>query len=160
MGTELASVLSVIRQKRARLDALKAEMASIAAELVQIEAALKGQDAARSATPVGLTVDRPNSRHGFVGGKRARPIRKNSSVDRTLAVLRAHKRPMSVEDILSILNAEPNMPPVIKTTLVSNLSRYVQHKDTFTRPEPGVYGLVEFDESNDSPETRRGILLD
>ena len=35
---------------------------------------------------------------------------------------------------------------VRKTTLVSNLSRYVRAQDTFTRPEPSMYGLSEWTE--------------
>ena len=33
-----------------------------------------------------------------------------------------------------------------KSTLVSNLSRYVRSMDTFTRHEEAIYGLVEFED--------------
>lgn len=32
----------------------------------------------------------------------------------------------------------------MKATLVSNLSRYVNQNDTFTRPAPSTYGLAEW----------------
>ena len=33
---------------------------------------------------------------------------------------------------------------VKKATLVSNLSRYVRYGDTFNRPAPNVFGLIDF----------------
>ena len=81
-------------------------------------------------------------------GKRSRPIQNNSSVDWTLRTLRANGRPMRTDDILRAIVAQGG-PMIQKSTLVSNLSRYVKHHDTFDRPAPDTYGLVEWDRSAD-----------
>jgi hypothetical protein len=52
---------------------------------------------------------------------------------------------MPVDDLVKAVEELSGLN-VRKSTLVSNLSRYVRAGDTFTRPEPGAYGLVDFQE--------------
>ena len=80
---------------------------------------------------------------------RRRPIRKASSVGHALNVLRDRAMPMDVDRIITRINERFGVE-VSKPTLVSSLSRYVRNKDTFTRPEPGVYGLIEFETKKDA----------
>ena len=135
----LSEILDLVRQRRQRLAQLQQEVAQIQEELRQIEDAAKGRT-------VPATKPKPKSRHGFTGGKRARPIQERSSVGRTVALLRQIGRPITADEIVMLLNAQGG-EEVKKPTLVSNLSRYVAHNDTFTRPAPNPFGLIEFDES-------------
>ena len=48
---------------------------------------------------------------------------------------------MAIDELLERVNAQSSTT-VQKPTLVSNLSRYVQHGDTFARPAPSTYGLI------------------
>ena len=143
MQLDLATLIAGIREKRERLAQLQRDADALRAELRQIEAAVTGRtDRTHPEKP------KAKSRHGFTGGKRAKPIQEGSSVGRTLALLRQVGRPMSADDILTALNAQGHPGQVQKPTLVSNLSRYVQHHDTFTRPAPNTYGLTEFNKSD------------
>jgi hypothetical protein len=65
------------------------------------------------------------------------------SVDWALRILREIQTPLPAEALIDLI-AKRGGPEIKKPTLVSNLSRYVQHGDTFTRPAPNTYGLVEF----------------
>jgi hypothetical protein len=87
---------------------------------------------------------KPKSRHGFVGGKRAKPIQQGSSVWWTAKVLYLLGKPTHINKLLERIKAESG-EVFKKNTLVSNLSRYVRYGDTFNRPAPNVFGLIDFD---------------
>jgi hypothetical protein len=82
---------------------------------------------------------------------RSRPIREGSSVGWARRILRQLGEPVEAgalaKSITNLSGQQTN-----KATLVSNLSRYVKLGDTFTRPRPGYYGLIEFDEQQDRIE--------
>jgi hypothetical protein len=63
----------------------------------------------------------------------------------TQIVLDAAEAPLHIDEILRQVN-ENSDEKVLKNTLVSNLSRYVKHGDTFTRPAPSTFGLTKWDE--------------
>ena len=86
---------------------------------------------------------------------RSRPIRKTSSVGHAVEVLRDLGQDMDADPLVATIN-ERFGSTVTKTTLVSSLSRYVRAGDTFTRPRPGAYGLIEFKERNNEAATMSG----
>jgi hypothetical protein len=154
MAHEIADLLAVIRHKRQRLAEILREADSLRSELQQIEKAAKLDGTVQISA-------KPKSRHGFTGGKRSRPIQPGSSVDRALLCLQAIGEPLTADQIVDIVNkSAPSLPRVKKDTLVSNLTRYVQHGDTFTRPAPNTYGLVEFDAKQSQVPGQRQIDLD
>ncbi|HXT69038.1 MAG TPA: hypothetical protein VN700_04765 [Vicinamibacterales bacterium] len=130
---DLTILLDSIRQKRERLEAIQREMAEIQAELKQIESATRG-------TTQRVLVRGSANRNSNV--RRNRPIQAGSSVDRAIKVLKSIGKPATADEIVSRINRDGG-PIVHKTTLVSNLSRYVKGGDTFTRPAPNTYGLAE-----------------
>ena len=135
--------LDVLREKQARASRLRAELEALEAELRDAKAILSGK--------VDATTDitiRPKSRHGFTGGKRAKPIQKDSSVWWTRRVLKTERTPLHLDHIITRIEALGG-PKVAKATLASNLSRYVTHGDTFTRTGPNVFGLIDYDQPED-----------
>lgn len=133
--------LEVLRKKQQRVHDLRAELATLEAELRDAKAILAGR-----IDPIPSSQGpKPKSRHGFTGGKRAKPIQKGSSVWWTQIVLDAAEAPLHIDEILRQVN-ENSDEKVLKNTLVSNLSRYVKHGDTFTRPAPSTFGLTKWDE--------------
>jgi hypothetical protein len=144
MAADLDAVLQLIREKRERLESLQRQVAILQAELRQIESATKGRPITIERFVPGKT--RPKSRHGFTNGKRARPIQPGSSVAWTRKVLSEAQKPLTVEQVIARIAAEGG-PDVKKPTLVSNLSRYVQHHDTFRRVAPNTYGLISPEDS-------------
>lgn len=137
--TRMASWLETLRQKQRRVSELEAELMALRSELRDARAILRGDE------PVHLTADaKPKSRHGFVGGKRSRPIQEGSSVWWTREILKDSRTPLSVDEIITRIK-DITGNDVRKTTLVSNLSRYVKHGDTFVRPEPSKYGLMDYE---------------
>ena len=53
-------------------------------------------------------------------------------------------KPMHIDQLIERIDQESGLS-FQRATVVSNLSRYVKHHDTFTRPAPNTYGLIEFD---------------
>ncbi len=138
LGDVAKDWLETLKLKHLRAAVLKAELSIIEAELRDARAILAGRIAV---TP---EPNKPKSRHGFTGGKRAKPIQEGSSVWYSEKILRDTGHPLSVDALLVKINAVSDTP-VQKPTLVSNLSRYVKHGDTFNRPAPSTFGLVEWD---------------
>lgn len=134
----MADWLDTLRRKQQRVTELEQELAELKAELRDARAILSG----RPNEPE-LPLLRPRSRHGFTGGKRAKPIQQGSSVWWTVQVLRDTGAPMHIDNIITTI-FERSGETVKKATLVSNLSRYIAHNDTFVRPEPSVYGLLDY----------------
>jgi hypothetical protein len=130
--------LETLRKKQQRANQLRDELAEIERELRDAKAILTG----RSIVP---DTERPKSRHGFTGGKRAKPIQEGSSVWWTQKVLTDAGAPMHIDAIITHIK-ERGGPVVQKATLASNLSRYVTHGDTFDRPGPNVFGLIQASE--------------
>lgn len=135
--------LDVLREKQARAVKLRAELDALETELRDARAILAGRHALVS----DITV-RPRSRHGFTGGKRAKPIQEGSSVWWTRAVLRTERTPLHLDHIITRIR-DIGGPEVAKPTLASNLSRYVAHEDTFVRTGPNVFGLIDYDRPDD-----------
>jgi len=74
-------------------------------------------------------------------------IQAGSSTDRARQALQKLGAATTVERILAEIVRDGG-PEIEKATLVSNLSRYVNRGDTFTRVSPNVYGLIEFKNAN------------
>jgi hypothetical protein len=137
----MPSWLETLKQKQRRAADLREELAQLEAELRDAKAILSGREPAQ---PSLLAGDKPKSRHGFVGGKRSKPIQQGSSVFLAEQILQERGEPMPIDSILDAIYHLTGQR-VLKSTLVSNLSRYVKHGDTFTRPAPSVYGLTAFE---------------
>jgi hypothetical protein len=60
-------------------------------------------------------------------------------------VLFLHGKPMHVDVLRQQIQKESGADEAPKkNTLVSNLSRYVRYGDTFNRPAPNTFGLINF----------------
>jgi hypothetical protein len=127
---DLRREIAVLDTKRAKKSA---KLASIERRLKDALAVLHGDEP-----------QKPKSRHGFVGGKRAKPIQHGSSVWWTAKVLYLIGKPTHISKLLERITAESG-ETFKKNTLVSNLSRYVRYGDTFNRPAPNVFGLIDFE---------------
>lgn len=142
------SLIDAIREKQARIAALRDEIALLEAELREASALLADPGPIRLVGRVSLPDvpsqghrPKPKSRHGFTNGVRKKPIQEGSSVDWTRRVLERVGMPMTVDEIIANIESAGG-PSVKKPTLVSNLSRYVTHNDTFFRAGQSTYGLI------------------
>jgi hypothetical protein len=139
-----------LRREIAALDVQRSdkirELTAIENRMSEALAILRGDD---HAPP------KPKSRHGFVGGKRAKPIQQGSSVWWTAKVLYLTGQPLHIDKLLARIKAESG-ENFKKGTVVSNLSRYVRYEDTFNRPAPNVFGLIDF---NRDIEAMHGVSL-
>ena len=122
-------LIGAIKEKQQRIIDLKREIRALEAELRQAKEVLRG---------------RPKRETGNVA-IRKRPIRQQSSVWWAKSMLQHAGKPLHIDELLNRI-AEMSGQNHRKSTLVSSLSRYVRARDTFTRPEVGVYGLLEFAE--------------
>ena len=68
-------------------------------------------------------------------------IRKGSFADKARTILLQNNRPLK---IIQILN-EMGEPKSRRQTIGGILSNYVRRGEIFSRPEPGVFGLLEFE---------------
>jgi hypothetical protein len=127
---------------RQRLIALQLEVSELETELAQATAML-GTD-----TPLDHAAMPPTA----LKPRRVRPIRNMSTVGATLKVLREAQYPMHVDDVIEAIHSRYGLS-VRKTTLVSNLSKYVRADDTFTRAGASTYGLKEFEQGSIGTET-------
>lgn len=133
------SILDVLRDKQRRLEELRKEADQLEAELAKARALLGIPQA-------GGKPRRVKSRHGFTHGVRTRPIKNGSSVDWAKKALQDAKSPLHIDSLIAVIVAMGG-PEVKKATLASNLSRYVVHHDTFTRPQANTFGLIEWGET-------------
>jgi hypothetical protein len=148
-------VIGELRRKQKRIaqliselagyDEKRRELAKLQAELREVIAVLNGESGS------GVVAAKPKSRHGFVGGKRAKPIQRGSSVWWTAKVLFMIGQPMHITKILERI-AKESGTTFEKNTVVSNLSRYVKYADTFNRPAPNTFGLIDFTKDLDPQE--------
>ena len=136
-----SDLIQAIREKRQRLDGLRQEVATLEAELKAIGAVAQGR-------PPQAKLPLRRTRRAKIGS-----IQPGSSTDWARRVLKEAGRPMSVELILHAIE-QAGGPEFPKPTIVSNLSRYFNRQDTFCRPNPNVYGLIEFEEGT---ETATGL---
>jgi hypothetical protein len=144
MGSlDVTEWLEELRQKQARVKALRDELAQLEAELRDARSLLTSRRESERA--------RPTSRHGFTNGRRARPIQEGSSVWWARQVLQEAGRPMGIDELVAKINTRAG-EAIKKSTLVSNLSRYVIHHDTFSRPVRSQYGLLEATSAKEAVE--------
>jgi hypothetical protein len=136
-----STLVDAIRERQSRIDELRRELAQLEAEMREARLLFRGQGRIPRAPRHG---PKPRSRHGFTNGRRAKPIQPNSSVDWTERILRAAGEPLHLDTIIARVK-KAGGPIIKKATLASNLSRYVTHGDTFTRPAPNTFALVDAD---------------
>jgi len=77
-------------------------------------------------------------------------LREGSVVAKTLEVLKKAKKPMHVGDILIALGKE--ITKETRASLSGSLGAYVRDRKVFTRPKPNVFGLIEWEQPEDSEE--------
>jgi len=126
-------LISAIRDKQQRIVNLRREILALEAELREAKAILSSGKPKREVGRVEI---------------RKRPIRPNSTVWWAHKVLTMERKPLHIDDLVRRVE-EFSGHSVRKTTLVSNLSRYVRASDTFMRPDEGVYSLIEVDGGNE-----------
>lgn len=120
------NLIGSIREKQQRIVALKREILTLEGELREAKAILN-QKPKHETTRINV---------------RKRPIRPKSSVWWTQRVLQHAGKPLHIDEIVKRVE-EFSGQSTRKSTLVSNLSRYVRMADTFARFEEGTYGLIE-----------------
>ena len=131
--------------KQRRVSELKRALSDLEAELRKDAQAVEvAMSRARSILGVSAPSGaKPKSRHGFTHGVRMKPIQDKSSVWWTQMVLAEAGGPLHIDQILARIFAVGG-GQVKKSTLISNLSRYIKHHDTFTRTAPSTYGLLSY----------------
>ena len=130
------NLISAIREKQQRIVDLKREIVALEAELREAKSVLKGK---------------PRRETGKVT-VRTRPIRQQSTVWYARNILVHADKPLHIDELLRRI-VEFSGKNARKSTLVSSLSRYVRARDTFTRVQQGVYGLLEFEEKQETEQT-------
>ena len=119
-------LVGTIREKQQRIVALKREILALEGELREAKAMLTQKHRQES------------SRIAI----RKRPIRPKSSVWWAQRVLQHAGKPLHIDELLRRME-EFSGHTTRKSTLVSNLSRYVRMGDTFVRQEEGTYALAD-----------------
>lgn len=130
-------LIALIKQKQDAVAKLEAELAEARALLLKAPSRQEGPPTNRASGKKEATKSRqgPNRRIGVPS------IQPTSSVGLTVEVLRQAGKPLHVTDIIRSIEAKGHK--VSKTTLIGNLSRYVQKKRVFYRAGPNVFGLLE-----------------
>jgi hypothetical protein len=142
-------LIALIKQKQDAIAKLEAELAEARAMLLRTPSQ---QGANTRAEAGGIRTKKVAGRRSSRGNRRGagRPVSRRvgvpgiqptSSVGLTVEVLRQAAKPLHVTDI--IRGIEGKGQKVSKTTLIGNLSRYVQKKRIFFRAGPNVFGLLE-----------------
>lgn len=139
----LPDLLRVVRDMQNEAEKLREELKGTDKKRIRLAWLEMQLNRARAFLQGDALIDKPKSRHGFVGGKRAKPIQDGSSVWWTAKVLYFAQQPMHIDRILERIKGDSGLT-FQKATVVSNLSRYVKYGDTFTRPAPNVFGLIDF----------------
>ena len=129
----VTDVLDKVRQLVKRLHDLDAERAELEAQLAEIRKLTSGPALERKG--------RRSSRHG-------RALRKGSAAAWAETAIRHAGKPVHIDDLVEAVSRLSDKR-VQKSSLVSNLSRYVRAGAVFSRPAEGFYSLVEI-ESDDS----------
>jgi hypothetical protein len=120
-------LVQAIKEKKQRIVDLKREIVALEAELTEAKSLLAAKPKKESAAT----------------GFRKRPIRQKSSVWWATQVLKhGGGRPIHIDELVKRVEEFGGLA-VRKSTLVSNLSRYVRAHDTFSRPTEGTYGLLD-----------------
>jgi len=127
----MADLVEMIREKQARFQELAEEMAVLRKEL----------EAARALLSEGQTPRRV-VRHAGRRPKGQEPIKPDSSAGLALKILRERGRPMHANAILQRIREQNH--EVNKGTLIGQLTRYVNQRIVFNRPEPNTFGLLEW----------------
>ena len=84
-------------------------------------------------------------------------IRKGSTADMARNVLREKGQPMSAKEILCGIGEEYSKKR--RQAVSSILSAYVRNQDIFTRPEPGIFSLKEFETEMEQEGEERPPLV-
>lgn len=69
-------------------------------------------------------------------------LRAGSNVSKAMEALRTAGRPMHITDLLKAIGKDVDRDH--RSALSGSLSSYVRQGKVFTRPEPNVFGLLEF----------------
>jgi hypothetical protein len=77
-------------------------------------------------------------------------LRDGSDLAKVRDILKVERKPLHVDDLLNKLGKE--LTKNNKGSLVGSLGAYVKRGAIFTRPGPNIFGLVEFEASENSVE--------
>jgi hypothetical protein len=125
----MGEATQLVRTIQQRIADLRRELAALEADLKEARIALSGKGRRKAVTEVAV---------------RRRPIRETSNVGWSRKILQHVGHPLHIDVLIKRIEEMSGLT-VRKTTLVSNLSRYVKAHDTFSRPSESIYGLVEWD---------------
>lgn len=129
-------LIGAIKEKQQRILDLRREISALEAELREAKTILRERQRRDTGK---VTV-------------RKRPIRHQSTVWWAERVLAHTQQPLHIDELLKRVE-EFSGKNARKSTLVSSLSRYVRARDTFTRLEQGIYGLLEFEKKQKATES-------
>ena len=132
----MTDVLEKVRQLVKRLHDLDVERAELEAQLAEIQKLTSEQSLGRK------------------GGRRStrRRLRKGSAAAWAETAIRQAGKPIHVDDLVEAVSRLSGSR-VHKSSLVSNLSRYVKSGVLFSRPAEGFYSLLEIDSEDSRPES-------
>jgi hypothetical protein len=130
------STLAKIAEIEARIEADQQELTALRGEIKELRGLIRADYVEAEAT---RATDAP------VAKARKRPIHDKSTVGNARRVLQMAGGPLHVDEIIANIEHMTGLP-VNKSTLVSNLSRYVKKGDTFRRAGANVFALVKYED--------------
>lgn len=77
-----------------------------------------------------------------------RSLRKGSEMEKVRLFLLKAGKPLYIEDILKGIGKEKES----RNAIAGSLSAYTRRNEIFTRPEPGTFGLIEFETKEPPPD--------
>jgi hypothetical protein len=90
------------------------------------------------------------------GASRAPNIRPNSSVAKAREALQKAGQPLHVTKILEAMGRHNTKKE--RLSLSGSLSQYVRNDEIFSRPEPNVFGLLEWDSKDSDVGTGADVV--
>ncbi|MDD5482957.1 MAG: hypothetical protein PHP98_04830 [Kiritimatiellae bacterium] len=80
----------------------------------------------------------------------SRSLRKGSEMEKVRLFLLKIGKPQYIEDILKGIGKE--ITKENRNAIAGSLSAYTRRNEIFTRPEPGTFGLIEFEAKEPPPD--------
>jgi hypothetical protein len=120
---------------------------SIESTLKSLRRELRDLDKQRAQLQSAIDALEPLSRNGTGSKDRKRPAKSSSMIDAAVAALRMATKPLPIMDLVALVQksgVQANKPASkVRASLASALLR---RDDVFSRPQRGIYGLVEWNE--------------
>jgi hypothetical protein len=131
-----------LKAKRQELAALEQESAAIERQKTVIQSFIQGMEEAMR------LAERSSPASAAARADSSRALRKGSMPARAYPVLKTAGRELYLTDLLAAMGLP--LIPKNKRGLAGSLSAYARRGDTFTRPKPNTFGLVEWGTATDA----------